>query len=204
MVLEAHADRKAATLANTPIGITVLRKDALTNSTIRFIRPGDQPMSTGKGGWVVEDPKGTLYYHPPQGFIGTDTFTYQLADAAAIYKPVTVSITVSEKPGEALEAFDDSEDISTSDKTVLLRVLDNDKGPGNGTTLEILDFTQGLKGSVSLLRAGDGRNPGERDVLVYSPGPKACGKDIVRYTIGTQQRPGANATAKVTIYNKRC
>jgi hypothetical protein len=84
---------------------------------------------------------GSFTYTPQSGFVGEDTFTYQLTDGQDLSAPATVTITVSATPNRPPEAEGDQYQI---DEDTILRVLapgvlENDQDPdGNLLTAQLV------------------------------------------------------------------
>ena len=73
------------------------------------------------------NPDGTVEYTPDPGFIGNDSFTYEVCDPSLACASATVFITVSDLP-EPPDAVDDSDTVDEDD-TVTVDVLGNDTDP---------------------------------------------------------------------------
>ncbi|NJK39212.1 MAG: tandem-95 repeat protein [Oscillatoriales cyanobacterium RM2_1_1] len=85
-------DNTAVTLVDRPVTVPVLENDS---------DPDDDPISisqfdpnSANGGTITQDGD-QLIYTPPAGFIGTDTFTYQISDGNGGFDTATVTITVN-------------------------------------------------------------------------------------------------------------
>lgn len=95
-------DDEAFTQINTPITIDVLANDTdPANDPLTIVRVGD----TTAGSTVLISASTELVYTPTLDFIGTDVFTYTVADPLSLEDTATVTVTVAPEgvePGEAV------------------------------------------------------------------------------------------------------
>lgn len=142
------------------------------------------------GGLVTFTPTGVLYT-PPAGFIGTDTFTYQMQNSArpTDVNTATVTVTVAlfyDNP----YAIDDSFDVPTNAIDFPLNVLANDIEGENGA-LSIVSVTQpGRGGSLSIATGNKS--------LRYTPSRDFGGTEFFTYTVA--DAAGKTSIAKGTIH----
>jgi hypothetical protein len=106
--------------ATTQIGTAVTTGDVLAND-----EPGDGSAAitgfdavSSAGGSIVDSGNNTFTYTPPAGFIGTDSFTYTIADSDGDSSTATVIVTVSDSAPITFEtqvaaSTDDAEERSS-------------------------------------------------------------------------------------------
>jgi len=173
----AGADR-ATTREDQVVFIAILANDTDPDGdTLRILSIG-QPRYGSNG------PSGNrVAYRPPAGFVGTDTFTYEIGDGRGGRDTGFVTVTVL--ANHAPTANDDS---ATTDAgvAVTIDVLANDSDP-DGDALAIADFTQPASGNVS--------RSGSR--LVYTPTSGSRGTQTFTYTLSDGR--GKTDTARVTV-----
>ncbi|MFO7648448.1 Ig-like domain-containing protein [Halomonas campaniensis] len=85
-------DDTASTVEGSAVQIAVLENDS---------DPDGDPLTVGavtqpSHGSVTINPDGTLTYTPDEGFVGTDSFTYQASDGDLLSDPATVQVTVEQ------------------------------------------------------------------------------------------------------------
>lgn len=173
------ADDAVTTLEGTPVTVDVLAND--TGLGITFNGVTTQP----KSGNVVVNGDGTLTYTPNPGFVGLDTFTYEVCDTNnnCATSVVTIDVTPTDR---GPVANDDSRKTGV-DTDVTVAVLDNDEDPEGGV-LSIVTTGNPLNGAVT--DNGDG-------TVTYTPAAGFTGTDTFDYTVVDEE--GNEATATVTI-----
>ena len=127
-----------------------------------------------------------LIYTPSGSYAGSDSFSYTVSDGFdSVDASVFVDITAANAPPVAV---DDSATVATNG-SVTIDVLENDSDADTGAVLTIVPggFTQGNKGSVSLVNGQ----------LVYEHTSKKGG-DSFTYTI-TDGEDTDTATVNITI-----
>ena len=159
-----------------------------------FSLPGEQLeiASTGgstAGGVVQISASNQILYTPPAGFIGQDTFTYTMRNAAG--ETDTASVTVDVKLFFADPvAVDDSFDFAVNAIDLPLNVLANDI-EGQAGALTIIMATQpNGGGQVSIASGGKS--------LRYTPVRGFNGSESLSYTVADSN--GKQSTAKVTLH----
>jgi hypothetical protein len=116
---------------------------------------------------------GQIQYTPNSGYTGTDSFTYTTSDGFDESTPATVSVTINSINQPPLAVADNAEVLIGNNSSVDINVLSNDSDP-EGDTLTIVGFTDGGKGSVSLVN----------NTLRYTTNSsKSRGGDSFSYTI---------------------
>jgi outer membrane protein OmpA-like peptidoglycan-associated protein len=129
---------------------------------------------------------GKISYTPTVGYVGTDAFTYTIADPRGLTSSATVSITVtainhppSAQPDLAVAKFN---------TPVTIAVLANDSDP-DGDPLTIVSFTAANFGVVTR---------GPNNTLIYTANQNFIGMDGFQYTISDGR--GGIASTTVTVY----
>ena len=141
-------------------------------------------------GTLTAFPNGDFTYTPNAGFVGTDSFSYQVSDGHGGTDTATVTINVLPAGNAAPVVVDDT--FSTQERNPLLLsapgLLGNDSDP-DGDVLSITGYTQGAHGSVFV--GADGS-------LAYQPFLGFVGTDSFTYTVsdGTDTTQG---TVNVTV-----
>lgn len=91
-------DDNVSTFTDTPITISPLGNDFDPDGQSIFIIGADDPPNGSVGGDST-----TIEYTPNTGFTGVDSFVYGIADTAGAQDFATVTVTVSDRPGETCE-----------------------------------------------------------------------------------------------------
>jgi hypothetical protein len=131
---------------------------------------------------------GSVIYTPHAGFIGNDSFSYQVDDGFGGTASATVYVTVTPQNHPPL-AGADSVTIA-SGETVTIAVLINDSDP-DGDAIAIQSVTSANKGTVSF-------EPGQT-TITYSHNPKRKGDDSFNYTISDGRGGSASATVSIML-----
>ncbi len=154
-----------------------------------------------RGGLVTFTATGVLYT-PPAGYIGQETFTYQMRNAAGETGTATVTVDVKLFFANPL-AIDDSFEVPTDAIDFPLNVLANDIEGQNGA-LSIISVTQPDKGgSLSIatgnksLRYTPSRTFGGTEFFIYTVSDAAGQTSIAKGTLHTL--PGDRANDKLQI-----
>ena len=128
-----------------------------------------------------------IVYSPAAGFLGTDSFQYEITDERGQTARATVHVTVTDQNAEPLARAD----VFTTNAgvPVSLPVLANDFDP-NGDALRVVSSSQPSNGDVTW--DPDPAAPG-----LYTPQPGFSGTDTFTYTISDAS--GLESTATVTI-----
>lgn len=178
---------------------TVSRNSVLNSLNVLlndFSLPGEQleiatTSGSSAGGVVQISANNQILYTPPAGFIGQDTFTYTMRNAAG--ETDTASVTVDVKlffvdP----EAVDDSFDLAVNAIDLPLNVLANDiEGQAGALTIIMVTQPNG-GGQVSIASGGKS--------LRYTPVRGFNGSESFSYTVADSN--GKQSTAKVTLHTR--
>ena len=180
----------ASTLVDTPVIIQVGINDDDPDGLLTF---GSEevvdPPSNGTANAAQGGPGGILYT-PSQGFSGTDTFTYRIADAQDVFSdPAQVTVTVTRPVNQAPIANDDSV-VTAINVTTRIQVLANDRDPDGALDETTVNIISGPGTGTA-----DVQNDG---TVVYTPASGFVGSDTFRYTVMDTMGGTSNA-ATVTV-----
>lgn len=156
--------------------------DGLTVSTT--------PVTAPAHGSVILNSNGTFTYTPTTGYIGTDSFDYQVSDGNGGVATATAEIKVSPLVTGPLLAKDDSI-VTDEELTVNVDVMDNDDLPTSGS-YSITSTTSPAHGSVTVLSNG---------TINYTPNTNFFGTDTFDYTLTDASGRTSTATVTVTVDN---
>lgn len=180
----ANADNTS--VVNTSIvTVNVLANDSDPESDALTV----QTVTQGVNGSVSFTSAG-VSYKPNSGFVGTDNFSYTIADSFGATATANVTVNVTAAPVLVTNnppiAMADSIKVVVG-QTVIIPVLDNDADP-DGDTLTITNVQRARRGSISISNSG-------KD-LSYKAGWRT-GSETVSYTVSDGR--GGKASAQVTI-----
>lgn len=148
-----------------------------------------QTVTQGVNGSVSFTSTG-LTYKPNSGFVGTDSFSYTIADSFGATATANVTVNVTAAPVVVTNnppiAMADSITVVVG-QTVIIPVLGNDSDP-DGDALTITSVQRARRGSISISNAG-------KD-LSYKAGSRT-GSETVSYTVSDGR--GGKASAQITI-----
>jgi hypothetical protein len=181
----------ATTNSSTAININVVAND--TDPEQDPISLSNTPVLTqpASGAVVTYVDSYTLNYKPKFGFVGTDTFTYQIQDLRGSKASGTVTVTVVNRPPVAI-----NDTASTPFNTpVTINVLQNDSDPdGHAISLSSPPVVSGPAAGASVTVSGNS--------LVYTPPPGFVGTDTFTYEMQDSFGAKARATVSVSIINR--
>lgn len=145
-------DTFSVTEGDVAVALDVLANDFGSSSgPATLVQPVTNPITTTEGGSaLVNLITGKIFYTPADGFVGTDTFDYEVTDGAGEFDTGTVTVHVLPQFTDPV-AIDDYQilvDTSVGGEN-LIAVLDNDI-LGATPPLNIVSWTQGSHGSVVL------------------------------------------------------
>lgn len=177
------------TVARNSVGnsLDVLANDfKISGETITVVRVG----TSSAGGLVQIGPNGlTVTYTPPQGFIGQDTFTYEMRNANGDRDSATVVVNVNQVFTDPI-ALDDSYNVAVNAISVPLSVLANDIEGTNGA-LSIVAVSPGSQGGSITIAPGS-------QALRYTPARNFAGTEQFTYTV--TDAGGKTSSATVTVH----
>ncbi|PHS41798.1 MAG: hypothetical protein COB07_01790 [Sulfurovum sp.] len=144
-----------------------------------------------------------IEYTPSNGFVGTDTFTYEITDEHGNTDTAIVTVTVVDStvtdpvPNAVADAV-----FTEEDTAVNIDVLDNDSHPNTGEERNITGFTQPANGVVTIDDGGTPNDPSD-DQFIYTPNTGFVGHDTFMYTITDSNGDSASAAVTVTLKSLR-
>ncbi|MGC4041405.1 MAG: Ig-like domain-containing protein [Flavobacterium sp.] len=177
--------------AGSPVILPVLANDFDPNGNPFTITPGS--VTNPSNGTVVLNPNGTVTYTPNSGFVGQDTFTYQICDngTPATCDTATVIVTVlpNNNGANTTYAIDDSYFINCSSISSM-NLLSNDYDlEGNQQNIVTTLVVQPLHGTVAINADG---------TFTYSVNGCYTGPDSFVYQVCDNGSPVA--CDKATVY----
>jgi len=140
------------------------------------------------GGTLIQNEDGTFTYIPPEGFVGSESFTYTTNDGqnGVSSEPATAVITIT----NALPVLgDDSATTHMGDPVNGIDVLTNDADP-DGDAFAIDSFL--YEGGGTLVQNED-------ETFTYTPPEGFVGEDSFTYTTNDSQIGVSSESATVTI-----
>ncbi len=167
-------DDNAATYADTAVVIDVLNNDTDADGNLdpTSVQLVDPPLF---GGATVDPVTGAVTYTPPTGFLGVDSFTYNVRDATSgLSNTATVTVTVGS--GVTPPVVSDDTALTMAPGAVLIDVLANDSGlpaPLDPSTVTV------HRGPVS----GSTEIDPLTGVVTYTPDAGFAGVDAFYYTV---------------------
>lgn len=182
----------AQTNSSTAININVVANDT---------DPEQDPISLSSTAPVLTLPpsgaivtyvdSNTLNYRPKFGFVGTDTFTYQIQDLRGGTATGTVTVTVVNRPPVAI-----GDTANTPFNTpVTINVLQNDSDPdGHALSLSSTPVVSGPAAGATITVSGN--------ALIYTPPLGFVGTDTFIYEMQDSYGAKARATVSVSIINR--
>ena len=168
------------TPAGTPVVISLLANDADPEggplTIVAVGKPGHGAVALGPG---------VVTYTPASGFVGSDSFSYQIADAAGQRAGATVSVQVL-PPNQPPVASDDRA-TTPAGQAIVIPVLGNDADP-EAAGLIVANLGAPANGCVVL---------NANQTLTYTPNVGFAGTDSFSYVAADPL--GAKATATVQV-----
>lgn len=142
-------------------------------------------VTNGANGTVKVNGDGTVDYIPNAGYIGTDTFTYTIQDAAGQTATGKVSVDVSDI-NRPVVLVADAATVAKGTTSVKVDVLGNDDVPDGGAVVSIA--TQSANGVAKVNADG---------TVTYTKNAGFSGSDSFIYKVTDAN--GSTGTAKVTL-----
>jgi Flp pilus assembly protein TadD len=131
---------------------------------------------------------GSFIYTPPQGFVGTATFTYRAYDGEECSEPATVTIRITHAPAAQDDSYAVDEDTLLA--VAAPGVLANDSDPDTGDTLEAVLVDGPGNGSLNLFADGS---------FLYQPDLDFWGTDFFTYRATDRWAFSNVATVTITV-----
>jgi hypothetical protein len=186
------ADDTATTTADTPVEIDVLVNDTDVDGDALSINfAGDGVVTTAPTNGSTNNLTDRVRYTPDSGFVGTDTFTYQITDGQ-FTAVATVTVTVGTAQGNQPPVANPDAATTTAPEPVTIDVLANDTDP-DGDVLQVV-FPIGVpaNGSSSIDRSDVAGK------VVYHPDAGFSGTDTFTYTVSDGETTSIG-TVTVTV-----
>jgi large repetitive protein len=140
-------------------------------------------------GTLVLDPDGSFTYTPGAGYVGSDSFTYEVSDDVNAVDTATVTIEVLDPdvnaPPVAVDDTYDTRPGTPLDIDPATGVLTNDTDP-DGDTITVIAFSIPANGTAAMFADGS---------FTYTPDAGFTGTDTFIYTISD----GFGATDQATV-----
>lgn len=182
----ANADSET-TPEDTPVTINVAANDSDPEGQLDV---ASADLVAGQGpnnGTVVNNGDGTFTYTPDPDFNGTDSFTYEICDAAGLCDTATVTINVI--PVNDPPIAEDDSATTDEDQPVTINSIINDSDIDNNLDASTTEVLSGPSNG-SMVNNGDG-------TFSYTPNENFNGADSFVYQVCDTD--GACDTATVTI-----
>ncbi len=178
-----------STIENTAVSANLLANDTDVNGDNLIATT--TPILPPANGSVTLISNGAYTYTPNPGFLGTDSFVYEVCDdgipSLCDIGLVTINVTVSNNAPIAVDDFGNG----TLDTPEVGSVVGNDSDPdGDNLLVTTTSITPPTNGSVSLTTNG---------VYIYTPNSGFLGTDSFEYEVCDDGNPVLCDTAVVTI-----
>lgn len=176
-------DDSATTIVDTAVTIAVLANDTDADGDQLFLSNFTYPTN----GTVQWNPGYTVTYTPNAGYVGTDSFTYNVWDGSSGSNYATVTITITGDNDAPVAVTDTAQ--TTEDTVVTIDVLANDTD-ADGDTLTIATTTNPTDGTVTV---------NTDSTITYTPNANYHGTDSFTYTVSDGTATSNIATVTITI-----
>jgi VCBS repeat-containing protein len=167
---------------DTPVNGTVAINDSTTSGGLLSFTKASDPAN----GSVVMNPDGSYTYTPNPNFIGSDSFTYTVTDAAS-GESLTRTVFIAVNPVVDLTAADDNN--STNEDTPVTGTVAGNDSTTSGGSLSFVKASDPANGSVMMNPDGS---------YTYTPNLNFNGIDSFTYTV-TDSASGESQTQTVVI-----
>ncbi|NEP25531.1 Ig-like domain-containing protein [Moorena sp. SIO3I6] len=183
----------ATTAPNTAVTIDVLANDTDTDGDGLTVTIEQQQFN----GTAVVNQDNTIIYTPNNGFIGTDTFTYQVSDG--INDPVTATVNVNVTAANQAPVVTGGNNTATTEPNteVTIDVLANYSDP-DGDPLTFTIVTNPSNGTAAVNDNGTPDNLTD-DFIIYTPNADFTGTDSLTYEVRDGNGGTSTATVNITI-----
>ena len=185
----------ATTIVNTPVTTNVLANDKAANSGVSLNPASVSIASQPKHGTVIVNADGTTTYTPANGFVGTDSLTYNVCDNSLptpICKTGVVYYTVN--PATAAPATIAADDFAKTPagNSISGNVLLNDKNTGGASLTVTSNTTVPASKGVFVINANG--------TYSFTPAPGFTGPIDIVYTVcGGTPAVCTNATLHILV-----
>ena len=168
------ADDAGAAKMDSPVIGDLLGNDSDPNGDPLTVNP--TPITAPTNGTVVINDDGTYSYTPDPGFVGTDTFEYEICDDSGACSTATVTIEIvdSSQPN-APPIVNDESTVAFVDQAVTGSLTSNDGDPeGRPIIINTTPLVDPLNGTITINPDGS---------YQYTPNPAFTGTDTVAYEV---------------------
>ncbi|WP_162656154.1 Ig-like domain-containing protein [Tuwongella immobilis] len=175
------------TLQNRPVSAAILNNDLNPNGLAITVQIVGNPAS----GVVILNADNTVTYTPNAGFLGTDSFSYQITDSFGRVSNtgnVAVFVGTATANNQAPNINPDTATVATNG-TVNIAVLANDTDP-NGDPISIIGASKAANGTVVVNANG---------TITYTPNAGFTGIDQFSYGAGDGKGGVGSAMVTVTV-----
>jgi hypothetical protein len=181
----------ATVVEDTATALNVLSNDSDPDNDVLVIAGLTQPASGGSAVTGTGPIAGQVVYTPGADFVGTDSFTYTIADGHGGASTATVTVTVT-AVNDAPVAVNDVATVA-EDATVAINVTANDLDV-DGDVLGIIAVSTPAHGTATLLTLGP-----DAGRVSYTPAANFAGADSFTYTVSDGHGGTATASVSVTV-----
>ena len=182
--------------ALTPAEVSALHQTGIlqndTDAEGDTLTVNTTPVTNVSNGTLVLNADGSFTYTPNAGFVGTDSFTYEVTDGALTSNIATVTINVvNNAPVAADDGYVTDEDTGLTAvlgaNDLLQNDIDLDGDSLSVNTTPVVDVSNG-----TLVLNGDG-------TFSYTPNANFSGTDSFVYEVSDAYGATAQATASITV-----
>ena len=180
-------DDSAAGVWGEDIDVDVLANDSDSDGTL-----DDTSVTVTSGpsnGSATVNPDGSITYVADDGFVGVDTFDYEVCDDGTPVECDTATVDVTVSANQGPDAVDDTATVDEDSGPVTIDVLSNDSDPEGGA-LDVTSAGPAANGTVTVNPDG---------TIDYTPDPDFSGTDTFTYTVCDIAGNCSTATVVVTV-----
>ncbi len=181
-------DDSGSALPNQPVTGNLLANDSDPNGDPLVITL--TPVTPPTSGTVAINPDGSYSYTPNPGFVGTDTFTYEVCDDQGACTTATVRITIADTPPPNSPPIANPDSTSTLQNVPVTGNLITNDGDPDGDVITVNTTPVMVPANGSVVIHPDG-------TFTYTPDASFLGTDSFVYEISDSG--GVTDTATVTV-----
>jgi hypothetical protein len=185
----APADDVVATGKNVAVKVDVLANDTDPDGTADLVPSTVSVTSGPTHGSAVVGPDGLVTYTPGAGYVGSDSFRYQVCDQAGVCATARVSVQVVRVP-EPPKAVDDNGK-SPDGESIELDVVANDSDPQDSLVPSSVKVVQSAAHGTEKVRKGG--------TITYTPAAGYTGADKLRYQVCNAESLCSTAVVSITV-----
>ncbi len=188
-------DDSASTSKNTAVTINVAANDTDVDGNLDLTTANTActGCATPSNGTLINNDDGTFAYTPSLGYVGPDSFIYEICDTNAACDTATVDITVT--PTNDPPVANDDSDSTPEDSATTINVVANDTDPDSN-----LDPTTANNSCAACTQPSNGTlaNNGDGSFL-YAPAQDYNGSDSFVYEVCDLLGLCDTATVSITV-----